>query len=72
VCRPREPVRALENGGFVFPRSKASHSIYYHPDTGRRITVPYHGGRIIPAGTLANILREAEIDREKLGELLKK
>jgi predicted RNA binding protein YcfA (HicA-like mRNA interferase family) len=62
----------LENGGFVFPRSKGSHRIYYHPDTGRRITVPYHGGRIIPAGTLANILREAEIDREKLGELLKK
>lgn len=68
----RELAQALEKEGLVFSRSRGSHRIYYHFETGRRITVPYHGARIIPAGTLANILREAEIDREKVGELLKK
>ena len=68
----RQLARALERQGFVFSRSRGSHRIYYHPQTGKRVTVPYHGGRIIPPGTLANILREAEIDREQLPELLKK
>ncbi len=66
----RELVRALEKQGFVFSRSKGSHRIYRHADTGRRVTVPYHAGRTIPPGTLANILREAGIDRDRLRQLL--
>jgi predicted RNA binding protein YcfA (HicA-like mRNA interferase family) len=66
----RELVRALEKEGFVFSRSKGSHRIYRHPETGNRVTVPYHAGRTIPPGTLANILREAGIDRDRLRHLL--
>jgi predicted RNA binding protein YcfA (HicA-like mRNA interferase family) len=68
----RELVRALEKQGFVLSRSKGSHRIYYHPDSGRRVTVPYHGRRVIPPGTLANILREAAISWEELRQLLGK
>lgn len=66
----RELVRALEKQGFVLSRSKGSHRIYRHPDTGKRVTVPYHEGRTAPPGTLANILREAGIDRDELRDLL--
>jgi predicted RNA binding protein YcfA (HicA-like mRNA interferase family) len=66
----RELVHALEKEGFVLSRSRGSHRIYRHPETGKRVTVPYHAGRTIPPGTLANILREAGIDRDQLRELL--
>jgi len=32
-----------------------------HPDNGKKIPIPIHGGRDIPVGTLRAILREAEI-----------
>ena len=66
----RDLTRALEKEGFVLSRSRGSHRIYRHLETGKRVTVPYHAGRIIPPGTLANILREAGIDRDKLRTLL--
>ena len=66
----RELARALEKEGFVLSRSKGSHRIYRHPETGKRVTVPYHARRTIPPGTLANILREVGIDRDDLRELL--
>jgi predicted RNA binding protein YcfA (HicA-like mRNA interferase family) len=49
-----ELVRALEKEGYVLSRSKGSHRIYHHPETGKRVTVPYHAGRTIPPGTVAN------------------
>jgi len=68
--KARELIRALENEGFVFSRSKGTHLIYHHPETGKRVTVPYRAGRTLPPGTLANILREAGIDGEDLAKLL--
>jgi predicted RNA binding protein YcfA (HicA-like mRNA interferase family) len=65
-----ELVHALEKEGYVLSRSKGSHRVYRHPETGKRVTVPYHARRTIPPGTLANILREAGIDRDDLRELL--
>ena len=62
--------RALEKEGFVLSRSRGSHRIYRHLGTGKRVTVPYHGGRIIPPGTLTNILREAGIRRDQPRQLL--
>ena len=47
----RELARALEKQGFVLSRSKGSHRIYRHPDTSKRVTVPYHEGR--PVATCA-------------------
>jgi len=32
-----------------------------HPDRGKKIPIPIHGGRDIPVGTLRVILREAGI-----------
>jgi predicted RNA binding protein YcfA (HicA-like mRNA interferase family) len=63
-------IRALERAGFVLSRTRGAHRIYRHSETGRRVTVPYHRGRLIPPGTLENILKEAGITVDELEELL--
>jgi predicted RNA binding protein YcfA (HicA-like mRNA interferase family) len=65
-----EVIRVLEQKGFVFRRSKGSHRVYRHPDSGRRAIVPFHRGKNIPPGTLLNILREAGISKEEFEELV--
>ena len=62
--------RALERAGFVLSRTRGAHRIYRHSETGRRVTVPYHRGRLIPPGTLENILKQAGITADELRELL--
>ncbi|MCM2466677.1 hypothetical protein DIC75_10245 [Methanoculleus sp. CWC-02] len=45
------------------------HHLFYHPETKRRAVVPVHG-RDLPAGTLLEILKQAGIEREEIGDLL--
>ncbi|HZQ09598.1 MAG TPA: type II toxin-antitoxin system HicA family toxin [Anaerolineae bacterium] len=65
-----EVIRVLEKKGFVFQRSRESHRLYRHPESGRRVTVSFHRGKSIPPGTLLNILREAGLTKEEFPELL--
>jgi predicted RNA binding protein YcfA (HicA-like mRNA interferase family) len=74
---PRQPrlpapdlIRALERAGFVRVRVRGSHWILRHKETRRRVTVPHHRTRVIPPGTMANILREAGLTEEELEQLL--
>ena len=46
--------------GFEEASVRGSHVKLVHAD-GRRTVVPVHGGRDIPRGTLASILRQAEL-----------
>ncbi|MFQ6000588.1 MAG: type II toxin-antitoxin system HicA family toxin [Anaerolineae bacterium] len=66
----RKVAKVLEKAGFILSRTRGSHRIYRHPESGRRVTVPVHRGRIIPPGTLANILRQAGLDWEDFESLL--
>jgi predicted RNA binding protein YcfA (HicA-like mRNA interferase family) len=66
---PREIARLLERRGFVLDRVKGSHHIYYHPETRRRVVVPFHK-KDLPKGTLLEILRQAGISREEISDLL--
>ncbi|MEX2160039.1 MAG: type II toxin-antitoxin system HicA family toxin [Dehalococcoidia bacterium] len=63
-------VRALERSGFIRVRVSGSHWIFRHPESKRRVTVPYHRSRTISTGTLANVLREAGLTSEELKERL--
>jgi len=38
---------------------------------GKRVTVPYHAGRILHPKVLKSILRDADLTTEKFKELLK-
>lgn len=65
----QQVVGALKQTGFVFDRQKGSHMVYYHPETNHTVVVPRH--RIIKAGTLREILREANLSREEFRRLLR-
>jgi len=65
----RQLTRKLRRLGYEFYRQAAgSHEIWYHPVTGRRTTIPNHGPKDIPKGTLASILRDLDLEREDLRE----
>ena len=58
----RQPTRKLQQLGYQLYRQAAgSHEIWRHPDTGRRTTIPNHGPKDIPKGTLAKILRDLDL-----------
>ena len=69
--RAAEVIRALERAGFMLSRTRGSHYIFRHPEKGKRVTVPYHATRVIPPGTVVNILKQADIPVEEFMELLK-
>jgi predicted RNA binding protein YcfA (HicA-like mRNA interferase family) len=54
-------VRALQRLGFRVARQTGSHVILDHPD-GRFASVPMHGKRDVPVGTLRGILANAKLD----------
>ncbi len=62
-------IKALRKLGFEVTRIKGSHHFLQHPD-GRCTVVPVHRGETIGRGLLAQILRDCELSREELQELL--
>jgi predicted RNA binding protein YcfA (HicA-like mRNA interferase family) len=65
----REIVAALEKAGFSLARQSGSHMIYKNA-SGKRVTIPYHGGKTLHPKVLKSILRDADLSIEKLEELL--
>ena len=62
-------ISALKRAGFLVQRVKGSHRFVRHPD-GRTTVVPMHSGESIGPGLLAKILRDVDLSREELEELL--
>jgi predicted RNA binding protein YcfA (HicA-like mRNA interferase family) len=62
---PQQVIKILEKKGFVLDRSKGSHRIYFHPETRRRVVVPFHR-KDLPQGTLREILKQAGMEREEI------
>lgn len=58
----RAIINALQHLGFEVQRQSGSHVILKHSLTGMRAVVPEHGGRDIPVGSLAHILKEAGVN----------
>lgn len=58
-------IKILLQKGFVLDRSKGSHQIYIHPETGQRVVVPFHRKDLL-TGTLLEILRQAGIRKDEL------
>lgn len=66
--KPRVLAKILQKKGFLERPTKSSHVGYVHPD-GRRTTIAFHP-KPIPKGTLLAILRQVEITKEELLDLL--
>ncbi|MBI2591673.1 MAG: type II toxin-antitoxin system HicA family toxin [Candidatus Brennerbacteria bacterium] len=65
----KEIIAALEKLGFILIRQSGSHKIYKNLNS-RRVTVPFHGNKILHPKVLKSILRDAEIDIAALKDLL--
>ena len=66
----KDMIAVLEKLGFILVRQSGSHKIYRN-SKGKRVTVPYHSGKILHPKVLKRILIDAEIRMEKLRDLLK-
>ena len=62
-------IRALRKLGFAVIRIKGSHHFLRHSD-GRSTVVPVHRGETIGRGLLAQILRDCDLSREELRDIL--
>ena len=67
---PDEIMRILEKIGFVLTRQSGSHKIFRNA-AGKRVTVPYHKGRVLHPKVLTSIMKDAELTREDLQKLLR-
>lgn len=65
-----EAIRVLEQTGFFLTRQSGSHKIYKNKD-GKRVTIPYHSGKVLHPKVLKSILSDADLTIEKFKELLK-
>jgi predicted RNA binding protein YcfA (HicA-like mRNA interferase family) len=65
-----EAIRALKKAGFFLVRQSGSHKIYKNNDN-KRVTIPFHRGKIIHLKVLSCILKDADLSVEKFKELMK-
>ena len=65
----KQTVEALSRAGFVIHRIRGSHYILKHPQTGRRVTVPYQR-RDLALKTLHSILKQAVIKPDEFSKLM--
>jgi predicted RNA binding protein YcfA (HicA-like mRNA interferase family) len=65
----KQLISALKKIGFVVIRIKGSHHFLKHKD-GRTTVVPVHSGETLGPGLMAHILRDCDMSREELQDLL--
>jgi predicted RNA binding protein YcfA (HicA-like mRNA interferase family) len=63
-------IRVLEKIGFGLARQSGSHRIYKNA-MDKRVTVPFHAGKILHPKVLKSILADAELTVEEFARLLK-
>jgi len=63
-------IKVLKRAGFFLARQSGSHKVFKNK-AGKRVTVPYHSGKIIHLKILHCILMDADLSVEKFKELLK-
>ena len=56
----KKVITIIERHGFYFVRQSGSHKIYKN-NFGRRITVPFHAGKVLHPKILKSILRDADL-----------
>jgi predicted RNA binding protein YcfA (HicA-like mRNA interferase family) len=61
----REICAVLERSGFAVARQSGSHIIYKN-SAGKRVTVPFHAGKILHPKVLKSIIRDADLKPEDL------
>jgi predicted RNA binding protein YcfA (HicA-like mRNA interferase family) len=65
----KQLITALEKLSFVIQRQKGSH-VRLKDQNGRVVTVPNHANKTLGKGLLLKILKDAELSKEELIDLL--
>lgn len=65
-----ELIAALQKIGFQITRQKGSHVRLKHEDS-RVVSIPVHAQKTIGKGLLLKILRDADLTKEELTDLLR-
>ena len=65
----RQLISAMRRAGFDVVRVKGSHHFIRHPD-GKRTVVPVQRGETIGPGLMSKILRDCDMTRDDLLDLL--
>ena len=60
----KQVVRVLRDNGFDLDHVRGSHHYYRNADR-RLVTVPKHGNRVIPVGTMRSIIKQAGLPDSK-------
>jgi predicted RNA binding protein YcfA (HicA-like mRNA interferase family) len=61
----RDVVRIIESDGWRFHSQKGSHQQYKHPTKLGRVTVAGRPGEDMHPKTLADVFKQAQIERQK-------
>ncbi|MBI2003373.1 MAG: type II toxin-antitoxin system HicA family toxin [Parcubacteria group bacterium] len=61
----KKVISILKTCGFQLHHTTGSHFVFRHPETKRRVTVPFHI-KDLPKGTLFSILKQAGISKNEL------
>lgn len=59
----KDVIAVLKKNGFFLARQSGSHKIYKN-QTGKRVTIPFHGNKILHPKILKNILKDTNLDIE--------
>ncbi|MFZ1019590.1 MAG: type II toxin-antitoxin system HicA family toxin [Minisyncoccia bacterium] len=62
-------VKILEKMGWYLDHIQGSHYILRN-ESGKKVTVPVHGNKEIPKGTLLGILNDLKISKEEIAKIL--
>jgi predicted RNA binding protein YcfA (HicA-like mRNA interferase family) len=66
----RKVIQKLKQSGFYETHQRGSHLYFKSEDGSRVVTVPIHGSKDIPVGTLYNIIvRQAELSIDEFNAL---
>ena len=65
----KEIISVIEKLGFTLVRQSGSHKIYKN-GMGKRVTVPFHGRKILHPKVLRSIMVDADVAIEKLKEFV--
>jgi predicted RNA binding protein YcfA (HicA-like mRNA interferase family) len=66
----KDVMKALAKAGWVIERVSGSHHVMSSSSDGRHVSIPVHGNRPLPAGTLASICRSVGLSASQLRDLL--
>lgn len=62
----KQVIRILkEDGWFIKDQKGSSHQQYVHLSPKGKVTVPVHGNKDIPPGTLASIFKQAGLKKPR-------